>query len=93
MPVGAVKVIGQVGAALATFHPSRGEHEMINDQLAAILEKIGKRFLTGRSIENVFFLDLNPWQLPPMVAHLIAQPRQLLLSCQQVFSRNQPFSL
>src|SRR5437667_99225 len=51
MPVGAVKVIGQVRAALATFFPSRGEHEMINDQLAAILKKIGQRFFTIGSIE------------------------------------------
>src|SRR5438552_11584654 len=51
MPVAAVKVIGQVRAALATFFPSRGEHEMINDQLAAILKKIGQRFFTIGSIE------------------------------------------
>src|SRR5207237_585401 len=56
MPVGAVKVIGQVRAALATFLPSRSEHEMINDQLAAILKKIGQRFFTIGSIENIFLM-------------------------------------
>src|SRR4051794_25642516 len=41
MPIGAVKVIGQIGAALATFFPARPEHEMIDNQLTATLEQIG----------------------------------------------------
>src|SRR6266516_801223 len=75
VPVGAVKMVRQVRAALATLIPPRTQHEMIDDQLTATAEKIGQRFFTSRSVENVFFIDLNPWQLPPMAAYFIAQPR------------------
>lgn len=34
---------------------------MINNQLAAALKKIGQRFFAVPCIENVFFLDLDPW--------------------------------
>src|SRR5437870_1753835 len=44
MPVGAVKMIREIRAALATFFPSRAEHEMINNQLTAPGEEIGQRF-------------------------------------------------
>src|SRR6266404_2539190 len=59
MPVGAVKVIRQIGAAFATFVPVGTEHEMINDQLTAPVEKIGQGFLAIRPFEYVILVDLH----------------------------------
>src|SRR5437879_9066305 len=91
MPVGAVKVVRQIRAALATFFPARAEHEVIDDQLTATVKEIGQRFFAIRPIEYVILVYFNPWQLASMPAHFIAQPRQFLLTRQQVLARNEPF--
>ena len=72
MPVGAVKMIRQIRAAFAALLPSRTEHEMINDQLAASVEKVGQRLLATRPFKNIFFLDLDPRELTAMPAHFVA---------------------
>ena len=60
MPIGPVEVIGQVGTAFAAFFPSRAEHKVINDQLAASLKEIGQRLFAVRTVKDVFLVDLDP---------------------------------
>src|SRR5437762_12056007 len=72
MPVGAVKVIRQIGAAFATFVPVGTEHEMINDQLTAPVEKIGQGFLAIRPFEYVILVDLHHREAPSGGAERIA---------------------
>src|SRR4051794_35908194 len=53
MPIGAVEVVRQIGAALATFFPARTEHEMIDNQLTATVEQIGQRMFSLWSLKDV----------------------------------------
>src|ERR1700730_16375360 len=82
MPVGAVEVIGQVGAAFATLFPARTEHEMINDQLTASVEKIGQRLFAVGSVKDVLLVDLDHRQLAPRRAKRISLAIEFLFSRQ-----------
>src|ERR1700731_4202491 len=92
MPVGAVEVIGQIGAALATLVPIWTEHEMINDQLTAPVEEIGQGFLAIRSVKNVVLVDLDHWQVATGCTERVPLTRELLFARQQILSRNKPLS-
>ena len=92
MPVCAIKMVRQIRAALTALLPIRTKHEVINNQLAAVVEKIGERFLAVRSIEDVLLFHFNPWQLAAMATHFVAQPRQVLLPRQQIPASDEPFS-
>jgi len=92
MPVGAVKVIRQIGAAFATFVPVGTEHEMINDQLTAPVEKIGQGFLAIRPFEYVILVDLHHREAPSGGAERIALASKFFFSRQQVLSRHEPLS-
>ena len=92
VPVRAVKMVGQIRAALATFLPIGTEHEVINNQLTAALEEIRQSLLAVWSIESVLLFHLNPWQFAPMAAHFVTQscqlffPRQQILACDELLS-------
>jgi hypothetical protein len=87
----AIERVRQVGAARASFLPSRAEHEVIDNQLASSVEQVGQRLPPMCAFENIFFPDLFPRHLAPLPAQFVAQARKLFLLCQQVFSRRQPF--
>src|SRR5262249_43799058 len=84
-------MIGQERATRATFYPSRAEHEMIDDQLAASVEEVGERFLAVRPLEDVLLVDLDPGQFAPLGAHPVAHPGKLFLVGQVEFARLEPF--
>src|SRR6267143_5514780 len=88
--VGAVEVIGQVRATLATFLPPRPEHEMVDDQLAASVEEISQCLFAVRSIECILLVYLGPRQLPAMPTQFITQTGQFLLAREQILSRHKP---
>jgi hypothetical protein len=46
-------------AADTALLPSRTEHEMFDDQLAAAVEEVGERLLAIRCVEDVRLLDLD----------------------------------
>ena len=75
----AINVIGQERAGRAALFPLRSEHEMVDDQLAVSVEKIGKRQLAVRSVEGIWFFNPLPGQLTPRTAELIPQLCKLLL--------------
>src|SRR5664279_6348175 len=72
-----VEIVGDERAARAAFLPSRTEHEMIDNQLAAAVEQLSQRLLSMRTLKNILFLDLLPRHLAPAAAQLIAQPGEL----------------
>jgi hypothetical protein len=74
MPVRAVKVIGQVRAALAALLPARAKHEVIDDQLAPAVEKTGERFFPSRSVENIFLVDPDHRQFAPRRTERVSLP-------------------
>ena len=75
----AVESVGQVRATGATLFPSRTKHEVVDDELAASGEKIGERFFTLRSIENVILVDFFPRQGATLAAEFVAQAREFFL--------------
>ena len=50
---GAFDMVGRKGAADAALLPGGTKHEMLNDELAPPLEKLGERLLTVPRIEDV----------------------------------------
>src|SRR5262249_3956767 len=86
----AVDMVGPERAAHAAFLPSRPEHEMLDDQLAASAEEVGERLLSVGSVEHVSLLDLHPRQLAPLGAQAIAQPGEFLLPAQMLLAGNEP---
>src|SRR5260370_918859 len=91
MPVGAVEMIGQVGAAFAAFLPVRTEHEMINNQLTASVEEISQRFFPLRSIKDVILVDLDHWQLATSCTERVSLTIEFFFARQQISPRHQPF--
>ncbi len=58
----AIKIVGKKRTSRAALIPVRSEHEMIDQQLAAPVEQIGKRFPSRRRIERIILVNLHPWQ-------------------------------
>src|SRR5690606_41992592 len=54
----------------AALIPVRSEHEMVDQQLAAPIEQIGKVFPPRRRIEHVILVDLHPRQGLPLSINL-----------------------
>src|SRR5277367_1779524 len=50
-----------------TLLPSRPEHKVLNNQLAASVKQIRQRLLAVWSIEDVLLLNTNPRQLAPLL--------------------------
>jgi hypothetical protein len=92
MPVCAIKMIRQIRATLTALLPIGAKHKVINNQLAAVVEKVGERFLAVRSVEDVLLFHFNPWQLSSMATHFVTQPRQLFFPGQQVLACDEPLS-
>src|SRR5690348_9706006 len=59
MPVSTIEMVGEIRAALATFLPSRAEHEMIDNQLAAAIEQISQPLFPVRPFEDVLLSTLT----------------------------------
>src|ERR1700674_3698152 len=84
-------VVGAERAADATLLPTRAEHEMIDDQLATPVEQVGERVPAVKSVEDIFLLDLDPGQRPPLGAQLVAPASEFLLRDEQSRARGKPF--
>src|SRR5262245_65005103 len=86
----AVDVVGRPGATRAALLPSRTEHEVVDDELAASLEEVAEGFLAVRSLEQVGLVDPDPGQLAPLGAQAIAQMGQFLLLAQELLAGRKP---
>src|SRR2546428_998155 len=90
MPVGPVKMIGQIRTALATLVPVRAKHEMVDDELVTVLEKISQRFFPGRPVEHIFLVDLDPWKFAACRAQSIPLAGGLPFTGEEIPSPRQP---
>lgn len=81
--VHAVGVIGHEGAARAPLFPARSEHELLHQQLAAAVEKFGKRARALGRVEDIVLVDAHPGQRAPLGGEPVAQMRQFLFMHQQ----------
>src|SRR6185312_11871053 len=91
--VGAVEMIGEIGAARAALHPARSEHEVINQKLALAAEQAGERLASARAVEAVDFFNLDPGQLAALRAESVALPGEFLFLGEQRLARREPFVL
>src|SRR5271170_5214721 len=86
----AVKMIAQIRTARATLFPSRTEHEVVHDQLAAAAEQLGQCLRSAGRIEDVVLLHADPGQLAALRAQRVPLARESLLLGQQILARGQP---
>src|SRR5262245_26542044 len=89
----AVEVIGYERAARAAFMPIRPEHEMVNDQLTAARKEVSQRDPAVRGIENIFFVNSLPGQLPPLGGQLVVEPSELFFLHQKGPASFDPFRI
>ena len=86
----AVEVVGQEGAALASFFPARAEHEVVDDELAAAPKRSAS--VSGRSGLRTHNSSRRvPGQLAALAAELVAPAREFLFSGQVRRARLEPF--
>ena len=71
----------------------RPHHEMLDEKLAASVEKVSERHLPFWRVEDVILLDLHPGQGATLDGQFVAQSRELLFLAEQVLARNQPLFL
>src|SRR6185295_10741962 len=74
----------------AALLPVGAEHEVIDDELALAGEEVGERLLSLRAIEDVFLLDLFPWELATLAAQRIALACEGLLQSEEFPARFHP---
>src|SRR5207248_1513994 len=72
------------------FLPLRRKHEVVDDELTAILEDIRERLGAVRAIEDVQLVDLLPRQLAPLPAQRITLMCEFFLLRQERRSRREP---
>jgi hypothetical protein len=66
------------------------KHEVIDEELRASSEEIGKGRGALVGLEAVLLVDANPGQLLPLLRQLVATPGQLLLSLEQLHPGRKP---
>ncbi|MNO57938.1 hypothetical protein D3C76_484860 [compost metagenome] len=89
--VGPVDVVGQERATGTAFIPAFGEHEMVNDQLAAAIEQVGEFQFAIGSLEVVVLVDFHPGQGAPFCAEFVPLLGESLFVSQVLFARGEPF--
>ncbi|MNL51527.1 hypothetical protein D3C87_1746310 [compost metagenome] len=86
----AVEIVGPERAVLAPFLPVGSQHEMVDDQLRAPGEEIGKRQGAGRPIEPVGFFHAFPRHFHAAARQRLPLPREFLFGGKQVQACLQP---
>jgi hypothetical protein len=85
-----VEIIGPEGTTRTTFGPIRPEHEVIDDQLAAITKQIRQSFLARYGVENIGLFYPDPGECTPLLCQSVAHPREFLLLGQMCLTLGQP---
>ena len=70
--------------------PLRAEHEVIDDELASIFEKVSQLLLSFRPLEDVFLLHFDPRELAALPAQIVAQTREFLFFRQKRLAITHP---
>src|ERR1700722_10967821 len=81
----AVEAVGQAGAHRAARLPVRAEHEVVDEQLGAVPERVRQADVAaaGRA-EPVIGFNPDPGQLPALTGQLVVAPAQFLLGREQL---------
>ncbi|MCY1429694.1 hypothetical protein D9M71_456210 [compost metagenome] len=89
--VGAVDVIAQVRATGAALIPALGEHEVVDDQLAAPPEQVRQFQFAVGSLEVVVLVDFHPGQGTAFGAESVPFPGEGFFVGQVLFAGGDPF--
>jgi len=57
------KILRPERARRTASFPARTEHKMVDKELGFPVEEFRKGFIAVLGVENVFLLNLDPWQL------------------------------
>src|SRR5580704_11439641 len=90
---GRIEMISEERTTRAALFPSRPQHEVIDNQLASSVKKLGQRLFSLWPLKGVWLFHLFPRQLPPLPAQFVTQLRELFLFLQQLLSRFKPLIL
>src|SRR5438105_1391676 len=88
---GAIEAVGPARAVRAAFTPARAEHEVVDDELAAPVEKFGERLPAVAAFKAVLLFHDLPRQRAPRGGELVATARERLFLRQQLPARGEPF--
>ena len=61
-----VKVIGEIRTAWAASLPTRTEHEVIDDELAAAIEEIAELLLAARAFKDILLVNCLTRKFPAL---------------------------
>src|SRR5579884_2414684 len=75
----ALGIVHHIGAASAAFLPGRVKHEVIDNELAMVTEKVAQIHTACRSFEDVLSFDFHHGELAPLRAQCVALPGELFL--------------
>jgi hypothetical protein len=64
---------------------------VVDEQLRAAVEELGKRRRPLVGLEAVFRFDRNPWELLPLARKVVVEACELLLALQQPLACGVPF--
>ena len=88
--VDAIEAVGAQGAMGATRLVVRAEHEMVDDELAAPLEEIGKRLIAVGTLEHVILCNFHPGKAAALFVQLILHLGKLLFLREEFLTRLDP---
>jgi hypothetical protein len=86
-----VESVGQQRAGWATGLLTGPEHEVIDQELTAPLEKIGESFPAGGRIETILVADFDPGKRLTFPVDPVPQMNELFLFGEERFAGDQPF--
>jgi hypothetical protein len=87
----AVERVGRRRAHRAAGLVLRPEHEVVDDELRAAVEKLGQRPRPGLGVEAVLLVDRHPRQLAALARELVVAASELLLADEQLVACALPF--
>jgi hypothetical protein len=91
MRLGSVDVLGLEGTAGAGRVPLRRVHEVVDDELAGAIEKLGEAAGAPRGVEAIILLDLHPRQRATVGRHRVPLAHVCFLLGQQRAAGGDPF--
>src|ERR1017187_7184602 len=80
-------------ASRTTLRPRRVEHEVIDDELPAAVEKALEGLFSFRAIEEIVLFDLHHGKPAPAGIYPVAMLSEILLKNQELLSLGEPFLL
>jgi len=83
-------VVGQERAGPAAFIPARVEHEVVDQQLAAVVEQVQQAGLAVPALEHVLLVHLDHRQPAPLGVQRVPLPGEFLLPSQQLPAGGEP---